>query len=81
MVDGITKSVTFDESGRRSEIEVQIFNLNTAGATLIATWDTENGINNIPITGANLVDGDSAAMSLRNRTFIVLTALVSLCMY
>lgn len=69
----MTKSVQFDENGLRSEIEVQISSLNTQGVVPIATWDTENGIKAIP--GAGPVDA-GPAMSLSNRTFIVLIALV-----
>lgn len=74
----MTKSVKFDENGRRSEIEIQIFSLNTQGAVQVGTWDTEYGIRHAPGGGESLPEGDSAAMSLRNRTFITLTALVSL---
>lgn len=74
----MTKTVQFDENGLRSEIEVHIYSLNTQGAVQTATWDSEFGIKHIPGTEATPIEGDSAAMSLRNRTFIVLTALVRL---
>lgn len=77
IVDGMTSDVKFDENGRRSEIEVQIYTLNTQGAVQIGTWDTEFGIRPIPGADAGPVEGDSTVMSLRNRTFIVLTALVN----
>lgn len=73
----MTRSVKFDENGRRSEIEIQIFDLNTQGSVLVGTWDTENGIKQAPGSGSTPAESDPAAISLRNRTFIVLTALVN----
>lgn len=73
----MTKSVKFDENGRRSEIEIQIFELNTQGNVLIGTWDPEEGIKKVLSISPIPVEGDPALQSLRNRTFIVLTALVS----
>lgn len=78
MIDGMTKSVKFDENGRRSEIEIQIFSLNTQGSTMIGTWDPEEGIKQVLTISPIPAEGDPAAMSLRNRTFIVLTALVNI---
>lgn len=77
----MTSSVKFDENGRRSEIEVQIYTLNTQGAVQIGTWDIEFGIRQIAGADAGPVERDSTVMSLRNRTFIVLTALVHLQTY
>ncbi|XP_055300709.1 glutamate receptor ionotropic, kainate 2-like isoform X1 [Sitodiplosis mosellana] len=74
-IDGMTKSVKFDENGHRSEIEIQIFELSSQGSTLLGTWDPEDGIKQILSISPIPVEGDPAAMSLRNRTFIVLTAL------
>lgn len=73
----MTKSVKFDENGRRSEIELQLFQLNTQGPISIATWDTENGIKSTISSSAVPAESDPALISLRNRTFIVLTALVN----
>lgn len=73
----MTKSVKFDENGRRSEVEVQVSTLNSLGLTQIATWDTENGITKIESGIPAPASEDSTVASLRNRTFIVLTALVA----
>lgn len=73
----MTKSVKFDENGRRSEIELQLFELNNQGPISIATWDTEYGIKSTKSSDAPPAESDPALMSLRNRTFIVLTALVN----
>lgn len=74
----MTKSVKFDENGRRSEIEIQIFGLNTQGGTMIGTWDPVDGIKKILSSSPDVIEGDPVALSLRNRTFIVLTALVTI---
>lgn len=72
----MTKSVKFDENGRRSEIEVQIFELNPQGPISIAIWDTEYGVKQSMSSSVVPAESDPALISLRNRTFIVLTALV-----
>lgn len=72
----MTKSVKFDENGRRSEIEIQIFELNTQGPISIATWDTEYGVKKSTSSIVVPAESDPELISLRNRTFIVLTALV-----
>lgn len=77
----MTKTVKFNENGQRTEFEIQIFELNTQGPVIIATWNTGDGIKQSPSIRAIPVVADSAAMSLRNRTFIVLTALVRLCLF
>lgn len=69
----MTKSVKFDENGRRSEIEVQISALTTLGSVQIATWHTENRIKSMPVPGITT----SGADVLRNKTFIVLISIVS----
>lgn len=69
----MTKSVKFDENGRRSEIEVQISALTPQGSIQIATWDTEYGIKSFSVPGVTTSGGDV----LRNRTFIVLISEVS----
>lgn len=77
IIDGMTKSVKFDENGRRSEIEIQVSTLSSQGSTPIATWDNENGIKHIESPAPPPGTEDSSISSLQNRTFIVLTALVS----
>lgn len=77
MIDGMTKSVKFDENGRRSEFEIQISALTTQGTVQISTWDPEYGIKSMPIPGITSSGGDA----LRNRTFIVLISIVSCDIY
>lgn len=74
MIDGITKSVKFDENGLRSEFEAQIFRLDTQGLVPTGSWSTENGITRLLDNSAPTED--VSAISLKNRTFIVLTSLV-----
>lgn len=74
MIDGITKSVKFDENGLRSDFEVQIFSLDTQGLVPTGSWSTEGGITRFPDNSAPTED--ASAISLKNRTFIVLTSLV-----
>lgn len=73
----MTKSVKFDENGRRSEIEIQLFELNAQGSSLIGTWDPVDGLKQVLKIEPTPTEGDPAAQSLKNRTFIVLTALVN----
>lgn len=68
----MTKSVQFDENGRRSEIDIQISSLTTQGPIQIATWNTELGVKSIPVAGITTTGSDV----LRNRTFIVLISMV-----
>lgn len=74
MIEGITKSVKFDENGLRTEIEVQIFTLDTQGLVPTGSWSTEVGIKRLPDNTAPTED--TSVISLKNRTFIVLTSLV-----
>lgn len=76
VIDGITKSVKFDENGHRTEFEVQVSQLNTQGVVPMATWSIETGVKS---TSDNAVSAeDSTLMSLKNITFVVLTSLVCL---
>lgn len=68
----MTKSVQFDENGRRSEFDIQISSLTTGGSIQIATWNPEIGIKSIPVPGIM----SSGVDVLRNRTFIVLISIV-----
>lgn len=72
IVDGMTKTVKFDVSGRRTEINVQISSLTTEGSVQIATWDADYGIKATPIAAAI----SSATENMQNRTFIVLISIV-----
>ena len=74
----MTKSVKFDENGRRSEIEIQLFELNSQGSSLIGTWSPDEGIKQVLATSTVPIEGDAVVNSLKNRTFIVLTALVNI---
>lgn len=74
-MDGITKSIKFDENGLRSDIEIQISTLQIQGIVPIAVWTTDFGIKHI-VENAPPVE-DPSAISLKNQTFIVLTSLVS----
>lgn len=66
----------FDENGRRSEIEIKVSSLTPQGLITIATWSTENGIMKVDVPPSPPI-ADDVALSLRNRTFIVLIALVN----
>lgn len=64
----------FDENGHRSEFEVQVSQLNIQGVVPVATWNIEGGVK--PLAEIEIPAEDSTLMSLKNRTFIVLTSLV-----
>lgn len=77
----MTKSVKFDENGRRSEIEIQLFDLNSQGSSLIGTWSPDEGIKQVLGASTMPIEGDAVVNSLKNRTFIVLTALVNMHLF
>lgn len=73
IVQGLTGEVKFDNRGYRTNFVVDVVELTPAGIAKIGTWNSTEGLS---IT--RIVEATSAVDtgSLKNKTFIVLTALV-----
>lgn len=74
MVKGLTGELKFDTNGLRSDFTAQLYELNSHGTSDIGIWNTQNGLTitkKAPFSKDHIDDS-----SLRNRTFIVVTALV-----
>lgn len=72
---GLTGKIKFDQEGFRTDIELELVDLTQNGLRVTGTWNTNNGINisTNPITDTVL---NGKEFDLRNRSFIVITALV-----
>jgi glutamate receptor, ionotropic, invertebrate len=72
-IRGLSGNIHFDQKGRRSDFHLEIIELTYDGVHIIGTWNTTDRLylarSHPPI--------DENSLSLRNKTFIVLTALVS----
>lgn len=71
-VRGLTGEIHFDQKGHRSKFHVELIELVSDGVKKIGTWNTTDGLF---LERAHPVI-DESVLSLRNKTFIVLTALV-----
>lgn len=71
----MTGEIKFDNQGLRSEFALDLIELGLSGLIKVGTWNSSEGLN---ISRANIKphSGDDDAGSLKNKTFIVLTALV-----
>lgn len=72
-IRGLTGDIHFDTKGRRSNYQVEVIELATDGIRKIGNWNTTDGLY---LARAHPIS-DSSELSLRNKTFVVLTALVS----
>lgn len=72
-IKGLTGDIHFDQKGHRSNFQVEVIELATDGIRKIGTWNTTDGLY---LARAHPIIDDSV-LSLRNKTFVVLTALVS----
>lgn len=73
-VQGLTGEVIFDNEGARSNIAVEVLELGAHGIFQIGLWNTTEGFT---VTREAPVLDYSDDGSIENKTFIVLTALVS----
>lgn len=69
---GLSGEIHFDQKGHRSNFQVEVIELATDGIRKIGTWNTTDGLY-LARTHPHI---DESVLSLRNKTFIVLTALV-----
>lgn len=72
-IRGLSGEIHFDTKGHRSIFQVEIIELATDGIRKIGTWNTTDGLY---LARAHPII-DHSVLSLRNKTFVVLTALVS----
>lgn len=73
-IKGLTGEIHFDQKGYRSDFQVEIIELATDGIRRIGTWNTTFGL----YLARAHPHIDESVLSLRNKTFVVLTALVEL---
>lgn len=72
-IRGLSGEIHFDQKGHRSQFVLEIIELTFDGLHTVGTWSDEDGLD----LARSHVDGEQSSLSLRNKTFIVLTALVS----
>lgn len=59
-------------------MELELFDLTENGLRVTGTWNTKSGINiSIPPAAPEVQEPSTNELDLRNKTFIVITALVS----
>lgn len=71
-IRGLSGEIHFDQKGHRSNFQVEVIELATDGIRKIGTWNTSDGL----YLARFHPSIDDSNLSLRNKTFIVLTALV-----
>lgn len=74
VIEGLTGELKFDTEGLRSSINAELLELGASGLTKIGTWDSKYGLS---ISRPKDESTPHEEGSLANRTFRVLTALVS----
>jgi glutamate receptor, ionotropic, invertebrate len=72
-IRGLSGDIHFDQKGHRSNFQVEIIELASDGIRKIGTWNTTDGL----YLARFQPTIDESVLSLRNKTFTVLTALVS----
>lgn len=73
-VRGLTRDIHFDHKGKRTIFTLDIVELDSSGLHKVAEWNQTHGITS---TRQNLLSSlGSHEFSLKNRSFVVLTALV-----
>lgn len=75
VIQGLTGEVKFDNQGLRTNFAVDIIELTWSGIAKVGVWNATEGLNitRNQITSSIIDDG-----SLKNKTFVVITALVIL---
>jgi hypothetical protein len=74
MMHGLTGVIQFDNEGFRTNIMLDIMELSYIGLERVGTWSAKDGLN---IIRAVLPTSPHHSENLQNRTFRVITALVS----
>ncbi|XP_055684018.1 glutamate receptor ionotropic, kainate 2 isoform X2 [Lutzomyia longipalpis] len=70
---GLTRDIKFDHRGHRTDFFLDIVELGPAGLEKVGVWNSTDGLASARVVPPYDFSGDDG--SLRNRTFIVLTAL------
>jgi glutamate receptor 1 len=73
-VKGLTGNIYFDQKGHRSEFIAEIIELASDGVQKIGLWNSTDG--ELYVARDNLGSDLMGDLPLRNKSFIVLTALV-----
>jgi hypothetical protein len=76
MLHGLTGMIQFDNEGFRTNIVLEIMGLSYNGLEHVANWSSKGGLDYINRTVVSTSQYSSE--NLQNRTFRVITALVSL---
>lgn len=71
-IRGLSGDIHFDQKGYRSNFQVEVIELATDGIRKIGTWNSTDGL----YLARAVPSVDESILSLRNKTFVVLTALV-----
>lgn len=72
-IRGLSGEIHFDTKGHRGNFQVEVIELATDGIRKIGTWNTTDGL--FLARAQPIID--QSVLTLRNKTFVVLTALVS----
>lgn len=75
-MQGLTGEVKFDNEGLRKHISVDMVELTSSGLIKVGNWHSTDGLNISRVAEKSSNIDDS---SLKNRTFVVITALVNYC--
>jgi hypothetical protein len=76
-VKGLTGNIHFDQKGHRTDFIVEIIELASDGIQKVGVWNSSDSEVYLS-RGEPYSGGMDAEMSLRNKTFVVLTALVNM---
>lgn len=71
---GLTRDIKFDHKGHRTDFFLDIIELGPAGLEKVGIWNSTEGLASARAAAPFDLSGDDG--SLRNRSFIVITALV-----
>lgn len=75
-VNGLTRTIKFDNEGFRKDFLLDVIELGSAGLVKIGTWNSTEGLNITREIEPTSLPADEK--NLQNKTFIVLTAIVSI---
>lgn len=75
-IEGLSGEIKFDYEGLRSEFNLDVVELTVSGVQKIGSWTPEEGVTiDRP---APVVSGEQDMRSLVNKSFVVITAIVSM---
>lgn len=77
-IKGLSGDIQFNQHGNRENFEVDVLELGSDGLKKIGTWNSTKGIQTLK--GKTIESSQTDPGSLRNKTLIVLTVIVSNCL-